>query len=155
MCLTLREVQLEDLESFRLWRADPRHAPMLRQPGIPATAEEAIEWYAHQPDPLLWWSIWDRDTDLRGYVMLTPQSETVAEISVLTNPDANCDVLALQLLIAKAKELGFVRLVAETYTKTRADLVQVFGFTPVAHWTLLLQTAHPTTAPTSPKAAPA
>ena len=146
MSLTLRDVQLEDLETFRRWRADPRYAEMLRRPGTPATPDEAVDWYrAHGSGD--WWSVWDDAgglTNLRGYVMLTPRGGGT-EVSVLTDPDAPCDAEALNLLIAKAETLGIRRLFAETYTPDRHWLIGHAGFQPVQHWTLLLRTADPAT----------
>lgn len=141
MSLTLREVQLADLETFRQWRADPRYAEMLRQPGVPASDEDAIDWY-RSVAAADFWSVWKTDR-LRGYVLLT-RRHGGAEVSILTDPDNPCDPEALTLLIAKAEQLGIRRLFAETYTRWREDLVMRAGFQPVQHWTLLLRRPGPT-----------
>lgn len=147
MSLTLREVQLEDLETFRRWRADPRYAEMLRRPGVPRTAEEAIEWY-REANPACWLAVlWNGE--LRGYGMLTTRSEGIAEVSVLTDPDAPCDAVIFNIMRDKARMMGFLRLEAETYTDDRARVVEAAGFDPVQHWTLRI--TGPATDSTSPE----
>lgn len=135
--LTLREVWLADLDTFRRWRADPRYAAMLRRPGHPTTEDEQLDWFSHAAQRSSWWSAVAGEA-LRGYAMLTPHGIGCAEVSVLTDPDHPCDIDVLLLLEAEARSLGLRRLFGETYTAERAEMVRRLGFQPVAHWTKLL-----------------